>query len=68
MKMNQEIYQSAKSALEANGVPVSTAEKAALVVAKDDPKQPDLGRSEQDRKHIKDAMTWMNAEKISSTC
>jgi hypothetical protein len=66
--MNEEIYQSAKSALIARGVPVSAAEKASLVVAKDDPKQPDLGRTEQDQKHIKDAMTWMNAERISSTC
>jgi hypothetical protein len=66
--MNEEIYQSAKSALIARGVSVSAAEKASLVVAKDDPKQSNLGRTEEDRKHIKDAMTWMNAERISSTC
>lgn len=64
--MNEQIYQASMSVLTGHGVPVSAAEKASLIVAKDDPKQSNLGRTEQDQKHIKDAMTWMNAERISS--
>jgi hypothetical protein len=62
--MNEKMYEAAMSALIARGVPVGAAKRASLVVAKDDGSQPNLGRTEEDQKHIKDAMMWMNAEKI----
>jgi hypothetical protein len=65
--MNHQLYEASVKALTDRGVPVSAAEKASVVVAKDDGSKPDFGRTEQDQKHIKDAMTWMNAERISSS-
>lgn len=65
MSRNQKHYEIAVEFFTENGVPPSTAERAADVVAKDNPNQPNLGRTEEDQKTVNDAMTWMNAEKIS---
>ena len=61
--MNEELFQASMSALTSRGVPISAAERASRVVAKDDPAQSDLGRSEEDQRNVKDAMTWMNAQR-----
>jgi len=63
--VNEELYQAAMSGLTARGVPVSAAEKASYVVSKDDPAKPDLGRTEEDQRNVRDAMTWMNAERLN---
>jgi hypothetical protein len=67
MTTNQKLYDASMQFLTESGVPVSAAERASEVVANDDPYQPNLGRTAQDQKDITDAMTWMNAEKISSS-
>jgi hypothetical protein len=66
MSTDQDLYNASMKFLTESGVPVSAAERASKVVANDDPYKPNLGRTEQDKKDINDAMTWMNAEKISS--
>jgi hypothetical protein len=67
MTTNQKLYDASMEFFTQSGVPISTAERASKVVANDDPNKPDFGRTEQDQKHINDAMTWMSAEKISSS-
>ena len=62
--MNEELFQASMDALTARGVPVSAAERASSVVAKDVPAKPDLGRSEQDQRNIKNAMTWLNVQRL----
>jgi len=63
---NQEIYEASFKALTERGVPVSAAEKASEVVAKDNPSLPDLGRSLEDQRKVQDAMTWLFAVQQSS--
>jgi hypothetical protein len=65
--INQEIYEASFKALTECGVPVSTAEKASEVVAKDNSSLPDLGRSSEDQRNIQDAMTWLFAVQRSSS-
>lgn len=60
--MNYEMHQAALKALLDKGVPVSTAQRAAAVAAKDDPNLPNLGRTKQDQKDIQDAVTWIWAK------
>ena len=67
MTTNQKLYDASMQFFTESGVPISAAERASKVVANDDPNKPDLGRTTQDQKHITDAMTWMSAEKISSS-
>jgi hypothetical protein len=64
--INQELYQVAFNQLTSKGVPVSTAQRASLVVAKDDPSKPNLGRTEKDQSYISDAMIWMSAKQKES--
>lgn len=64
--MNQQIYQAAFSQLTSKGVPVNAAQRASLVVAKDDPSKPNLGRTEEDQGYISDAMIWMFAKQKES--
>lgn len=64
--MNHQLYETSLKVLTDRGVPVSTAEKALVVVAKDDGSKSDFGRTNQDQQDIRDAVTWMNAERISS--
>lgn len=67
MTTNQKLYDASMQFFTNSGVPTSTAERASKVVANDDPSKPDFGRTEQDQKHINDAMTWMSAKKTSSS-
>lgn len=67
MTTNQKLYDASMQFLTESGVPVSAAERASKVVAKDDPNKSDFGRTAQDQKDVTDAMTWMNAEKTSSS-
>jgi hypothetical protein len=60
--MNESLYQVSVTALTANGVPHEVAEKASAVVAKDDPEQPNLGRTTQDQQAVNEAMTYLNAK------
>jgi len=60
-EINQQVYEASFKALTERGVPVSTAEKASEVVAKDNPSLPDLGRSSEDQRNVQDAMTWLFA-------
>ncbi len=54
--MNEEVYKTSLEHLTASGVPQDIAEKASIVVAKDDPHKPDLGRSQQDQQAVNEAM------------
>jgi hypothetical protein len=60
--MNESLYQASVAALTANGVPQQVAEKASVVVAKDDPAKPNLGRTTQDQQAVNEAMTYLNAK------
>lgn len=53
---NQSLYDASVKALTDNGVPSELAEKASQVVASDDPKQENLGRSEKDQDAVNTAM------------
>lgn len=64
--MNKNLREAAYNALVGKDVPPSTAERAADVIGKDDPEKPNFGRTKEDQKAVSDAVTWMNAEKISS--
>ncbi len=57
-----DLKQAAQQQLEKAGVPVNLAAQAAEVVAKDDPRQPNLGRSEADQHIIRSAYAWMKAK------
>lgn len=61
-KFNESIYIASIKALTENGVPEDAALKASAVVAKDDFNLPNLGRTEQDRQDIAEAMKhyWAN--------
>ena len=65
--INQEIYEASFKGLTEHGVPVSTAQKASEVVAKDNPSLPNLGRSVEDQRNVQDAMTWLFATRQSSS-
>lgn len=66
MTTNQKLYNVSMEFFTQLGVPIAAAERASKVVASDDPNKPDFGRTNQDQKDVADAMTWMNAKKISS--
>lgn len=55
-KFNQDLYYASIDALVENGVPKDVAERASEVVATDDPKAPGLGRTDEDRQAIAEAM------------
>lgn len=52
-------YKIAYDALTEKGVPISAADKAAIVIANDDA---GITRTESDQKDIDDAMTWYRAK------
>ena len=64
---NQSLYDASVLALTDNGVPEDLAEKASQVIASDDPKQEDLGRSDSDRETISEAMNhyWQHQRRIN---
>ena len=68
-EFNQSIYDASVTALTSNGVPEDVAERASEVVAKDDPTQENLGRSEehtselQSRPHISYAVFCLKKKK-----
>lgn len=64
--MNENLREAAYKSLVDRDVPPSTAERAADVIGKDNPEKPNFGRTEEDQKNVSDAVTWMNAKKISS--
>ncbi|MBF2016356.1 MAG: hypothetical protein IGS23_14370 [Rivularia sp. T60_A2020_040] len=55
---NQSLYEASLKALTSNGVPEEIAHKASEVVASDDASKPDLGRTQQDREAINEAMNY----------
>lgn len=55
-ELNQDLYQASIKALTENGVPEDIAERASKVVASDDFNLPDLGRTDEDRQNIAEAM------------
>lgn len=57
--MNESLKQAAQKALSGAGVPVNLAAQCAEIVAKDDPDQPNLGRTESDQHLINSSMQWM---------
>ncbi len=59
---NPELQNAYESALTKAGVPVTLAAQCAEIVAKDDPKKPNLGRTEDDQHLIDSSMTWMRAK------
>jgi len=64
--MNQSAEEIQKT-LEQASIPVSAAERASKVLAKDDALLPNLGRSEQDQKDISDAFQWYWAKQKGVT-
>lgn len=56
-------YKIAYEALTEKGVPISAADKAAIVIANDDK---NISRTESDQKDVDDAMTWYRAKQQES--
>lgn len=61
-EFKESVYNSAYKALTESGVPNEIADKASVVVASDDANLPDLGRTQEDRNNIAEAMKhyWEN--------
>ena len=55
----QQVYQ---TTLLSAGVPTNLATQCAEVLAKDDPNQPNLGRTKEDQHLIDSSMEWMKAK------
>mgnify|MGYP005854305933 CR=1 FL=1 len=64
---NQSLYAASLEALTENGVPVEIAAAASKVVARDDAKLPNLGRSEQDQQVVNEAMVHYRANQAEVT-
>ncbi len=60
--MNESLKEAAQKALSDVGVPVNLAAQCAEIIAKDDPEQPNLGRTESDQHLINSSMTWMKTK------
>jgi hypothetical protein len=60
--MNDSLKQAAQKGLIDAGVPVNLAAQCAEIVAKDDPAQPNLGRTQSEQHLINSSMTWMKAK------
>ncbi len=60
--MNESLQEAAQKALSDAGVPVNLATQCAEIVAKDDPSQPNLGRTQEEQHLINSSMTWMKAK------
>ncbi|HEY9795853.1 MAG TPA: hypothetical protein V6D30_09445 [Leptolyngbyaceae cyanobacterium] len=60
--MNDSLKQAAQKGLIDAGVPVNLAAQCAEIVAKDDPAQPNLGRTQEEQHLINSSMTWMKAK------
>ena len=58
----QEQYESYYQQFVNGGIPVSTARDAAFVLANDQPGEPNLGRTEEDQKKVRDAYIWYEAK------
>lgn len=57
-----EVQAAYESALANAGVPVNLASQCAEIVAKDNPSEPNLGRTEEDQHLIDSSMEWMKAK------
>jgi hypothetical protein len=60
--MNESLKQAAEKALSDAGVPVNLANQCAEIIAKDDPEQPNLGRTESDQHLVNSSLPWMKAK------
>jgi hypothetical protein len=60
--MNESLKQAAEKGLSDAGVPVNLATQCTEIVAKDDPSQPNLGRTQEEQHLINSSMTWMKAK------
>ncbi|MBH8575747.1 hypothetical protein I8752_22620 [Nostocaceae cyanobacterium CENA369] len=60
MTFNPDLYQASLETLIDNGVPENVASAASAVVAKDDPHQENLGRTEKDQQVVDEAVGHMN--------
>jgi hypothetical protein len=60
--MNDSLKQAAQKGLIDAGVPINLAAQCAEIVAKDDPAQPNLGRTQEEQHLINSSMTWMKAK------
>ncbi|MFB2983888.1 hypothetical protein [Microseira sp. BLCC-F43] len=58
-RFNSEMYKATRNAILEAGAPVEVAEKAALVIAKDDPGQPNLGRTSDDQSAVTAAWHYL---------
>lgn len=60
--MNDSLKQAAEKGLIDAGVPVNLAAQCAEIVAKDDPTQENLGRTQEEQHLIDSSMQWMKAK------
>lgn len=60
--MNESLKEAAQKALSDAGVPVNLAAQCAEIVAKDDPKKENLGRTQEEQHLINSSMTWMKTK------
>lgn len=54
-----DLHQTYQTALENAGVPENLAEECATILTRDDPSQPNLGRSEDDQATINESMQYV---------
>ena len=59
---SQELHTSYREALEGAGVPANLAAQCADILVKDNPHEPNLGRSKDDQYLIQSGMEWMKAK------
>lgn len=62
--MTKELWKTYKQALTSTGVPEDLAEKAAKVIANDQPGIPNMGRSPEDQQAVMDA--WLSSSGCQS--
>jgi hypothetical protein len=58
-RLNNGLYNATKTAIIEAGAPVEVAEKAALVIARDDNKLPNLGRTNEDQDAVWQAWIYL---------
>jgi hypothetical protein len=60
---NKDLYNASFKALSENGVPLELAEKASGIIAKDNPHEPHLGRSQSDQELINNILPYLQGDK-----
>jgi hypothetical protein len=64
LTLNEFLKQAAEKALSDAGVPVNLAVQCAEIVAKDDPRKENLGRTQEEQHLINSSMQWIKVKEF----